>query len=352
MANILIADDDAGSAELLRFILVHMGHRVTVTRDGAEALASARQHLPDLIISDILMPVMDGFDLCRVMRRDEKLMSIPFIFCTATYITAEDEQLAMSMGGSGFIRKATEAGILTSVLEQAIQQNLGKKNSPGQKLEETWPELEILHEKIITKKLAKKSAELLSARTAHQENVGLLEAVFDSALNGIVAMNAEGEIIIWNRAACRMFGYEASEAMGQKMLTLLVPKDYREQVQRSMQHFFATGDGPLLEKLTDLTAMRKDGSTFPIALSVASFRRNNAWYAAATIRDISDHKQAEDKIHTQINELLRWQNVMLDREDRHLQLKKEINDLLRRLGEPPRYPSVQDSTTQPDNKLK
>lgn len=346
MANILIADDDAGSGELLRFILAGMGHQVTVTRDGAEALASARKHPPDLIISDILMPVMDGFDLCRVMRLDEKLMTIPFIFCTATYITAEDEQLAMSLGGSGFIRKATEAATLTSVLEQTIQQNLGEKIPPRLLPEETLPELEILHEKIITRKLAKKSSELLSARTAHQDSLELLEAVFDSALNGIVAMNAEGKIIIWNRAASRMFGYEASEAMGQEMLTLLVPHGYREQVLHGMQHFFATGDGPLLGKMTDLAAMRKDGSTFPIALSVASFRRNNAWYVAATIRDISDRKQAEDKIHTQLSELLRWQTVMLDREERHLQLKQEINDLLRRLDEQPRYPGAAESTTQ------
>lgn len=346
MANILIADDDAGSGELLRFILADMGHQVTVTRDGAEALACARKQLPDLIISDILMPVMDGFDLCRIIRLDEKLMSIPFVFCTATYITAEDEQLAMSLGGSGFIRKATEAATLTSVLEQTIQENLGKKILPRLLPEETLPELEVLHEKIISKKLASKSAELLNARSAHQDSLELLEAVFDSSLNGIVAVDSAGKIIIWNRAASRMFGYEAGEAMGQEMHTLLVPHGYREQVQHGMQHFFATGDGPLLGKMTDLTAVRKDGSTFPIALSVASFRRNNAWYAAATIRDISDRKQAEDKIHSQLNELLRWQNVMIDREERHLQLKQEINDLLSRLGEPPRYPGASKSSAQ------
>lgn len=349
MANILIADDDAGSGELLRFILTSMGHQVTVTRDGAEALSNARKHPPDLIISDILMPVMDGFDLCRVIRLDEKLMSVPFIFCTATYITAEDEQLAMNLGGSGFIRKATEAATMTSVLEQVIQQNLGKKIPPRLLPEETLPELEILHEKIITKKLAKKSSELLGARTAHQDSIDLLEAVFDSSLSGIVALDSTGKIIVWNRAAIRMFGYEANEALGQELLSLLVPQKYREQVQRGMQHFFATGEAPLLGKLTDMTAIRKDGRTFPIALSVASFRRNSAWYVAATIRDISDHKQAEDKIHMQLNELLRWQSVMLDRENHHLQLKQEVNDLLRRLGEQPRYPGAVESTEQKNN---
>ena len=84
MIHILVVDDSEDSRMILKKTLESEGHIVEEAINGEEALMLARKSSPDMIISDILMPVMDGFTLCREWREDERLKGIPFIFYTAT----------------------------------------------------------------------------------------------------------------------------------------------------------------------------------------------------------------------------------------------------------------------------
>jgi len=295
MAYILIADDDANSRELLRFTLTSLGHEVSAVDNGMAALASAHQRLPDLIISDILMPEMDGFDLCREIKNDAALLDIPFIFYTATYVTAEDEKLSRDYGGSGFIRKGSDATDFVNVINQTISRNLDKNKPVAHILEDTLPKLDKMHEEIVTRKLTKKMAELQVERQHHQESLELLDAVFNSAISAIIAIDSEGKVIVWNQSAVSMFGYAASEAIGKDLHSLIAPENYRADYQRGLQHFFDTGEGSLVGKIVELTGRRKDATTFPISLSVSAFQRNHLWYAAATVRDITDRIALENE---------------------------------------------------------
>jgi len=294
MAYILIADDDYESRELLRFTLTSLGHEVAAVDDGVKALASARAHTPGMIISDILMPEMDGFDLCRAIKLDDKLKAIPFIFYTATYVAAEDEQLAMDLGGSGFIRKAVDAARFVDVLKQCISQHLSGSVQARQLDDASLPVLDRQHEQAVTSKLALKMQELHLEQKEHRESLELLGAVFEASMSAIIGMNAEGRIIIWNAAAMHMFGYAADEAMALRLHDLLAPEQ-QEGLQQALQHFFDTGEEPVAGRLIELTGMRKDGTTFPISLTAARFRRNHGWYAVTTMNDISEHKQLEQQ---------------------------------------------------------
>jgi CheY-like chemotaxis protein len=80
MKNILIVDDTPQNLSLLQTLLSRHGYGVTAAANGAEALEKARSERPDMIISDILMPVMDGFTLCREWKRDGRLKDVPFVF--------------------------------------------------------------------------------------------------------------------------------------------------------------------------------------------------------------------------------------------------------------------------------
>jgi putative nucleotidyltransferase with HDIG domain len=120
MNKILIVDDHEQNIYLLKALLGGHGYQVTEATNGAAALALARVNPPDLIISDILMPVMDGFSLCQEWKRDERLKNIPFVFYTATYTDPQDEELALSLGAARFIVKPVETEVFMSLIEGVI----------------------------------------------------------------------------------------------------------------------------------------------------------------------------------------------------------------------------------------
>src|SRR4026209_382167 len=105
MAKILIVDDRALNRKFLTALLGYSGHRPSEAADGAEALAKIRADRPDLVITDLLMPTMDGFQLVQHMRADPALADLDVIFYTATYRLQEADQLALACGVSVVIPK-------------------------------------------------------------------------------------------------------------------------------------------------------------------------------------------------------------------------------------------------------
>ncbi len=108
MIRVLIVDDKQENLYLLRALLQGHGCVVDEARHGAEALTRARETPPHLIISDLLMPVMDGYTLLRQWKADERLQTIPFVVYTATYTEPKDERLALDLGADAFIIKPVE----------------------------------------------------------------------------------------------------------------------------------------------------------------------------------------------------------------------------------------------------
>lgn len=123
MTKILIVEDDTQSLYMLRALLEGHGYEVETAVHGQEALEKARIAPPATIISDILMPIMDGFNLCRIWMQDSQLKTIPFIIYTATYTDAKDEELALSLGAARFIIKPVEPTELMRILQEILQES-------------------------------------------------------------------------------------------------------------------------------------------------------------------------------------------------------------------------------------
>ncbi len=122
MKKTLIVDDNEQNLFLLQTILKGHGYDVLTAANGVEALEQARSDPPDIIISDILMPVMDGFALCREWRKDERLQRIPFVFYTATYTDSRDEELALSLGAARFVVKPQAPEEFVALLRQVVEE--------------------------------------------------------------------------------------------------------------------------------------------------------------------------------------------------------------------------------------
>ena len=120
--TILIVDDNEPNLCLLQVLLSGNGYQVVSAANGVEALAKARQNPPDLVVSDILMPVMDGFALCREWKKNERLRQIPFVFYTATYTDEHDREFALSLGAERFLVKPAESKVFLQTILEVIQQ--------------------------------------------------------------------------------------------------------------------------------------------------------------------------------------------------------------------------------------
>jgi len=121
--KILIVDNDDVSLYKMQILLASQGYEVIVTSDGKEALERLTDGDISLIISDILLPVMDGFALCCKVREDPDFQYIPFIVHTATFTRAQDEELALSLGASRFIIKPCEPDVLLRIVNDMIDES-------------------------------------------------------------------------------------------------------------------------------------------------------------------------------------------------------------------------------------
>ncbi|MGH7260944.1 MAG: PAS domain S-box protein [Nitrospiraceae bacterium] len=125
-----------------------------------------------------------------------------------------------------------------------------------------------------------------------------LRSVVQSAADSIVLADGEGNILSWNKAATAVFGYREREVLG-KALTMLMPERYRAAHQRGLEHVRKTGESKLIGHTVELHGLRKDGSEFPLELSLASWHARGEVYFSGIIRDISVRKREESHLAAQ-----------------------------------------------------
>ncbi|MGC1637811.1 MAG: PAS domain S-box protein, partial [Candidatus Acidiferrales bacterium] len=120
--------------------------------------------------------------------------------------------------------------------------------------------------------------------------------IVDTALDAVITMDAQGAITDWNKQAEIVFGWSNKEVIGQHMSDLIIPERLRMAHERGLRHFLATGDGPILRRRIEVTAIRRNGVEFPAELEVSPMSLGKNWYFGAFIRDITDSKLAEKRL--------------------------------------------------------
>ncbi len=136
------------------------------------------------------------------------------------------------------------------------------------------------------------------ARQALTESEEKFRRITATAQDAIILLDQEDHVVYWNPAAERIFGYSAEEIAGRDAHSLLTPTRYQEAIHRGWANFYATGKAPVAGKVLELTALRKDGSEFPMELSISTLQIGGQWHALGILRDITERKKNEEVIRT------------------------------------------------------
>ncbi|HEA26362.1 MAG TPA: response regulator, partial [Ectothiorhodospiraceae bacterium] len=181
--KILIAEDTEDSRIMLEMALAAQGYEVMSGTNGIEALHLMQTATPDLIIADIMMPEMDGFDLCRKVKADPNLKHIPFIFYTATYTDHRDEELAMALGAARFLIKPLEPKVLIQTIQEVLAAYQAEDAETIQATQSKEQEIDSMHLQSVGRKLDEKLVELEQERQALKKSEEkyrhLVEAIQD-----------------------------------------------------------------------------------------------------------------------------------------------------------------------------
>jgi len=158
--KVLIVDDKKENLYLLERIMKKLGYEVELAENGKQALEKLHGDNFTMVISDILMPVMDGFQLCQAVRSDKKLKDLIFIFYTATYTEKEDEDFALRLGADKFLKKPLKAEIFIEAIKNLIQEQKVNQNKPRERIVKNEKEIMKLYNERLVQKLEKKILDL------------------------------------------------------------------------------------------------------------------------------------------------------------------------------------------------
>ncbi len=299
--HILIVDDKEENRYLLEALFRGNGYDTHSSSNGVEALKQLKSGRVDLIISDILMPVMDGFELCRKVRTDEALSRIPFIIYTATYTGPQDEEFAIKIGADRFILKPCEPGVLLKAVHDVMADKRGN-NISAQEQPQEQEVLKLYNERLV-RKLEQKMLQLENEVKARQEaekilrqSESRLSSIYDTVGDVIyhLALEADGtyRFISVNRAFCNITGLSEEMVVG-KLVSEVIPEPslsivlgkYRQAIEeKSTIRWEETSDYPIGRLIGD------------VSISPVMDEKGRCTHLVGSVHDVTKRKLAEEAL--------------------------------------------------------
>lgn len=303
----LVTDDMAQYRRILDRLLSRHGYRVLQAADGEAALREARAARPDLILLDIHMPGIDGYETCRRLKADPATRAIPVIFISGIDdISAKVE--AFSAGGIDYLTKPfhddeVRMRVATHLALYSLQHRLEEH------VRERTAELAVAN--------ARLESEIAERREAEERFRGVLE----SAPEAMIIVNEEREMVIVNTQAERLFDYKRDEMLGQP-IEMLMPRRFRTgHAALGGSYVAAPRVRPMGDGL-ELVGQRRGGEQFPVEILLSPLARPGSRLVIAAIRDISERRRTE----AALRELAAHRDAV--REEERKRIAGEIHDEL------------------------
>jgi len=306
MKCVLIVDDNDANRYLLRALLQGHGYIVEEARHGGEALTRAQQDPPDLTISDLMMPVMDGYTLLRRWRADERLKTIPFVVYTATFTEPKDERLALALGANAFIVKPAEPEPFMVRIEEVLARTERGELLPASGDFEEAALVEA-HNEILIRKLEKKAlqleqtnrelleeiAERKRAETALRDSEERYRTLFDAITDPLLVYDRETlRYLSVNDAAVAEYGYSRDELLRMTIKDIRPPEDVPALLMLA-------GSGAVGEHRGFWRFRKKTGEIIEVDLTAYGLAYAGRPACLVHARDVTAQQQAERTLHLQ-----------------------------------------------------
>lgn len=254
--RVLAVDDNRTNLHILQVFLKKLGHEVLLAENGEEAIKRFLEHQPDLVLLDIMMPIMDGFEAARRIKAMTSERWLPIILLSALN---RDENLVegLEAGADDYLTKPINFVVLEAKL-RSVQRSL------------------MLQQQAID--------------TARRE-----QAIADNIIDAVISIDERGIIASVNRAAERIFGWQAEEMLGQNV-NMLMPEPNRGAHDGYLSRY-VNGEAPrIIGSRRELEAVRKSGERFFVSLGVTEVLLDKKRMFIGLVRDISEHKRAEERL--------------------------------------------------------
>jgi PAS domain S-box-containing protein len=300
VTKVLIADDNTQNLYLLETVLKSSGYEVTSAKNGVEAFALALENPPDIIVTDILMPNMDGFELCRRCKAHELLSQIPLMIYTATYTDPKDEQFALSLGADRFVVKPQQPEVLLQIIQEVLAEppkarQVSRKISPED-------EKEVLqrYNEVLFHKLEQKVVELESEIAKHKKTENDLReseqkyrTLITQSPDGIFVVTLKGAFLAVNKVMCENLKYSEEELLSMSIWDI-VPEQYVDLHKKRIADIMV-GKAP--DEAAEYVVRGKDGVLHFVEILSAPYYEGKELIGFQGIaRDITDRKRLEQEM--------------------------------------------------------
>jgi PAS domain S-box-containing protein len=219
MALVLVVDDHPVNRDLLVTLLGYRGHTVLEACDGAEALQIVQSHRLDLVITDLVMPVMDGYELVRELRADRHLATTKVIFYTANYLRDEVMPMAAALGVHHIVSKPADPEFILATVDEALAAAIpAPESAPPDKVHRE-------HLRAVSAKLTDKVRELQAVEDSLKESEARYRSLTESCPIGIFSLDRAGRVTYSNPRLQEICGIASARADGVTWLDLLHADD-------------------------------------------------------------------------------------------------------------------------------
>lgn len=241
-----------------------------------------------LMFLDVVMETKDaGLKCVKHIREELKKNNVRIILRTGQPGYAPEEKVILNYDINDYKEKheLTYEKLLTAVISSLRSyKDIKALEKVNKELSETNVALQ------------NEMKERLIAQESVRESEAKFRKISEAAQDAIVLIDAEGNISYWNKAAENIFGYTKEEIIGRSLHSFVAPDKYANEYKKGFEHFQHTGDGNIIGKTVEYTALRKNGEEFPVEISVSSIQIKGQWNSIGVIRDITLRKNQYAKI--------------------------------------------------------